>query len=62
MERDVEINIVHTPPTLHPLDPRLQPPVLPPMAMAISQAEQDHHAALRLRSYELALERGHIRR
>ena len=43
---------------------RLPPPLDPPMAMAmqISQAEQDHHAMLRARSYALAIERGHIRR
>jgi hypothetical protein len=36
------------------------PPREPPIAVAISQAEQDHIAELHRRSYELAIERGHI--
>lgn len=31
------------------------------IAQTISQAEQDHHAMLRHRSYELAIARGHMR-
>ena len=38
------------------------PPLERPIAVQISQAEQDHHAALRRRSYELAVARGHINR
>ncbi|MDL5159419.1 hypothetical protein [Actinomycetospora termitidis] len=38
------------------------PPMWPPMSVQISQAEQDHHAFLRRRSAELAVERGHVRR
>ncbi len=38
------------------------PGLEPPMAMQISCAEQDHHAMLRRRSYELAVRRGHMRR
>ena len=32
----------------------------PPMRVQISRDEQDHHRELRRRSYELAVERGHI--
>lgn len=53
--------------TIHaPADPlggvHRPPPLEPPMRVAISQAEQDHHAELRRRSYELAVARGHINR
>lgn len=37
-------------------------PLEPPIRIAISRAEQDHHAELRRRSYELAVARGHINR
>ena len=57
MKRDVRINVNAT------VAPRaVGPPLLPPMAMTISRAEQDHQAAMRVRSYELALARGHVRR
>lgn len=36
--------------------------VLPPIAITISQHEQDHQAAMRAASYELAVQRGHMRR
>jgi hypothetical protein len=32
-----------------------------PIAVQISQPEQQYHADLRMRSYELAKQRGHIR-
>ena len=36
--------------------------VLAPMAVTISQPEQDHQAVMRALSYELAVQRGHVRR
>jgi len=44
-----------------PFDGPPPPPSLG-MAIQISRAEQDHHAELRRRSFDLAVERGHIRR
>ncbi|PPJ31895.1 hypothetical protein C5E45_32920 [Nocardia nova] len=36
--------------------------LLPPMAIAVSLAEQEHQAAIRACSVELDVERGHMRR
>jgi hypothetical protein len=33
-----------------------------PMTVQVSRASEEHAAAMRLRSWELALERGHVRR
>jgi len=37
-------------------------PLEPPIAIMVSRADRDHQAAMRRRSYELAVERGHVRR
>ncbi len=44
----------------HDLESKGVPPLLG-IAMTVSQAEQDHIDAIRRRSYELAIARGHIR-
>ncbi len=50
-----------------PLDPKIAAMIQPrkfedPLRVQISRAEQDHHAELRRRSYELSVARGHMRR
>jgi len=55
MDRDV---IVHIP---MPPDGRVTRPAIA-IAMTVSKAELEHFAMLRERSYQLALQRQHIRR